>query len=76
MSVANILSHDTVINDEIETPLFRGLLTRILQEGFYNEEELEIDLDLDLDLENNSTYEEEDPCDHQSFIQSFLKPFL
>lgn len=48
---------------------FRGFLTRLLSEAFYTEEVIPGHM---TQPENLSTYEEEDPCDQEQFIKSFL----
>ena len=48
---------------------FRGFLTRLLSEAFYQEEFIPAHI---TEPENLSIYDYEDPCDRQIFIKNFL----
>ena len=48
---------------------FRGFLTGLLNEAFYNDEVIPHHM---TEPDNISSFEDEDPCDQQQFIKSFL----
>jgi len=55
--------------NQTNTTPFRGFLTQLLSEAFYTEEVIPGHI---TKPENISLYEDEDPCDQEQFIKSFL----
>ena len=56
------------VNTQTPAP-FRGFLTKLLSEAFYQEEFIPAHI---TEPENLSIYDYEDPCDRQIFIKNFL----